>query len=128
MDTLASYVHVIHPDGNVQELVPGQPVPDWAVPLVTNPKAWIGGEVPESAAAPPPVIAPPPPQTATLVVAAADTTADPVAVKAPPRGGAGSGRDAWSAYAMVNGQSAAADLGTREEIIAALEAAGVPVE
>jgi hypothetical protein len=45
----------------------------------------------------------------------------------PPRAGAGSGRDAWADYARANEFDVAGDA-KREDIIDALEAAGIPVE
>jgi hypothetical protein len=44
----------------------------------------------------------------------------------PPRAGAGSGKDAWRDYAAANGVQVADDA-TRDDIIAACEAAGVTV-
>jgi hypothetical protein len=45
----------------------------------------------------------------------------------PPRSGIGSGRDAWAAYARAH-EFDIADGARREDIIAALEAAGIPTE
>lgn len=45
----------------------------------------------------------------------------------PPRAGKGSGKEAWAAYAEANGVEVDADA-SRDDIIAACEAAGVPVE
>lgn len=45
----------------------------------------------------------------------------------PPRAGAGSGKDAWKDYAAANGVDVSDDA-TRDEIIAAVESAGVPVD
>jgi hypothetical protein len=45
----------------------------------------------------------------------------------PPRGGAGSGADAWSAYAERKGVEVP-EGATRDAIIAALDEAGVPTE
>ena len=45
----------------------------------------------------------------------------------PPKGGPGSGRDAWAAYAGQHDVDVPADA-TREDIVAALEAADVPTE
>lgn len=49
----------------------------------------------------------------------------PAQLEAPPRGGAGSGVEAWAAYAAAAAVPVDADA-TREDIIAALDAAGVP--
>jgi len=70
---------------------------------VSNPAAWEDGLVPDLA------------EPATDVA--------PV----PPKGGPGSAKDAWAAYAASKGVEVGADT-TREDIIAALEAAGVPTE
>lgn len=117
MNALASYVHVTGPDGVVVALAPGAPVPGWAVPLITNPKAWVGGVVPEVQAEP-------------VVPAVPVATSAPAVdeVKVPPRRGAGSGRDAWAAYAADKGVEVTADLKNRDDIIAACELAGIPVE
>lgn len=45
----------------------------------------------------------------------------------PPKGGAGSGKDAWAAYAASRGVEVDEDA-TRDDIVAALESAGVPTE
>lgn len=56
--------------------------------------------------------------------AAVDEAEDDVPV--PPQGGAGSGREVWARYADSKGVEYDDDA-TRDEIIAACEAAGVPV-
>jgi hypothetical protein len=45
----------------------------------------------------------------------------------PPRAGRGSGKEAWAAYAAEH-EVEVADGASRDDIIAACEAAGVPVE
>lgn len=45
----------------------------------------------------------------------------------PPKSGAGSGRDAWAEYATARGV-AVPDGAGRDDIVAALDAAGVPTE
>jgi hypothetical protein len=37
---LAGFVHVLSPDAGVVALGPDSAVPEWAVPLITNDKAW----------------------------------------------------------------------------------------
>lgn len=49
------------------------------------------------------------------------------AVAAPPRAGAGSSKDKWVTYAEANGVEVPADA-TRDDVIVAVEAAGVPTE
>jgi hypothetical protein len=45
----------------------------------------------------------------------------------PPKGGAGSGRDAWAQYAAQHDVQVEEDA-TRDDIVEALEAAGIPTE
>lgn len=49
------------------------------------------------------------------------------ASEVPPQSGRGSGKDAWAAYAEAHGVTVDEDA-TRDQIIADLEAAGVPTE
>jgi len=125
---LRTYVHLAIPDadgkptGMTESFGPGDTVPDWAVPLITNPKAW---EVAPTAATAP----------ARQVRAESTATPGPAPTppdisrtdgpKVPPRGGAGSGRDAWAAYAAAHGAEIN-DAATREDIIAALDEQGIP--
>lgn len=120
MENLIAHVHVRDPEGGPRVLAPGDKVPDWALEQITNPKAWEGGRVP--AARPAPEAKPNSQQPD------GTTPPAPAAVKPPPRGGAGSGRDPWAAYARAAGHDSIAELATRDEILAALQAAGVPVE
>lgn len=46
----------------------------------------------------------------------------------PPRGGPGSGRDVWVKYAEANGVEVTDDMRSRDDVIAAVELAGVPAE
>ena len=55
-----------------------------------------------------------------------ETDEDEDDVVVPPQGGPGSGKDAWAAYAASQGVEVE-DGATRDEIIAACEAADVPV-
>lgn len=71
--------------------------------LITNPQAWDGGAAPSKAKTTPP-----------------DGTL-------PPKSGAGSGKDAWAAYAAAKGVTVAGEA-SRDDIIAACAAAGVPTE
>lgn len=92
---LTSYVHL--PDGRV--FGPDDQVPAEAAALITNPAAWEGGVPP----------APSHPRGA-----------QPDSL--PPRGGAGSGTDAWLAYAAAHRIEVPGDA-TRDQVIAAVEAA-----
>jgi hypothetical protein len=89
---LAVYVHVHGPDGS-RAFGPDDEVPaEWAK-LINNPAVW--AEAPESEEEP---------------------------NEAPPRSGAGSGLEAWRAYAESLGIEIGEDA-TRDEIIAAVDAA-----
>lgn len=92
---LAGFVHV---DGVVYG--PGDSVPADVARRITNPKAWEGGV---------------PPSLDDEATAGAD-------VAEPPRSGAGSGRDAWAAYAAARGLEVSPDAG-RDEIVAAVDKA-----
>jgi len=127
MRTLKNFVHVEDPEGKRVVLAPGVPVPDWAVPLITNPAAWAPDtEVPEA-------------EADTSGTDDTGFTPDPGGAgdtgggkfelpKPPPRSGSGSGRDAWAAYATEHGVDVTEDLKTRDDIIAACELAGIPVK
>lgn len=101
MPKLVAHVHTVSPAGEVVVLKPDDELPEWAVSAVRNPKAWEGGAAPEL------------------------PEAQPAGV--PPKTGAGSGVDAWKAYAASKGVDVAA-LDKREDIVAALEKAGIPTE
>lgn len=126
MSRLKTYVHVTEvdadgkPTGRAQWFGPEHDVPEWAMPYIDNPKVWAADE-PDitSAKATPavrPAVAPPAPALAV------DAT------KPPPRGGAGSGRAEWAAYATAKGVDVTEDLKSRDDIIAAIELAGIPIE
>lgn len=113
---LNTYVHVVEPGGEGRSATfgPADDLPDWAVEAITNPDVW-DGPAPEA----PPV--------------KSESQADPkpnensAAGSPPPKGGAGSGAQAWREYAASKGVVVADDA-TREDIIAALTEAGVPTE
>lgn len=96
MAALIENVHVFDIDGVVHVFGPGDEVPTWAAKLITNPAAW--DEMPEL---------------------------PDEEIEIPARGGAGSGAGAWAAYAKAKGFDVPADA-SREEIIEALEAEGIP--
>lgn len=109
MPVLAAHVTVFNRKGIMVAFAPGDEPPPWAAKLITNPKAW---------ATPP----------------AEDTDAsNPSPVSdggggAPPAlAGPDSGRDRWADYARSCGVFAGDD-DKRDEIVAALRRAGVPVE
>lgn len=109
MAKLAGTVHVIDSDNQAHVFGPGDAVPGWAVPLITNPKAWEDGEQP------------------TPTASEDEAPAAPAGPTPPPRKGKGSSIEAWRAYAAEVGYESDDDA-TRDEIIATLEADGVPVE
>lgn len=108
MSKLITTVHVRDADGVVSVFGPGDTIPAWAAKQITNPKAWD-----------------------TAPNAAADDlsggAAGAVEVPVPAKGGKGSGLPKWQAYAKFKGYEFDDDA-TREDIIAALEADGVPTE
>lgn len=97
---LRTHVHVIDDQGQRHVFAPGIEVPDWAAAKITNPKAW--AEAPE----------------------APGTDGGGQSNSEPPRSGKGSGRDAWSMFAAERDVQVP-EGASREEIIAACEAAGV---
>jgi hypothetical protein len=100
MARLATHVHVQDDQGQNHVFGPGDDVPDWAAKAITNPNAWAdkpAKQEPNGGQAP---------------------------AGEPPRGGAGSGRDAWAAYAAEKGVTVPDDA-SRDDIIAALVEAGV---
>ncbi len=139
MARLNNFVHIKHPEtGQAHVFGPADPVPAWAQAAITNPKAWaIAPEQPAPAAAK----APSAPTTAKPAVKPVEAAASAVAVndvaandgggddsakpKPPPKSGAGSGKEAWSAYATSLGAEVKPEA-TREDIIAAIEQAGFP--
>lgn len=96
---LAYSVVVNDADGNPVTITPNEDVPDWAVDQIHDHCYADDG-----------------------AAATGEGDGGP-----PPKAGRGSGKDAWSAYAdsvevTVDGEA------TRDDIIAAIEAAGHPVE
>lgn len=83
-------------------ILPGDEIPAWALKDITNPYV-LGDQAVEADAAP----------------------GDPGGP--PPKAGKGSGEDKWRAYAEEH-EVDVTDLKSRDEIIARLEEAGIPVE
>jgi hypothetical protein len=100
MGTLRSYVHVFDDAGQAHVFGPGDDVPDWAAERITNPRAW------ET-----------PPEGRSVETVAVNLGG------APPRSGAGSNRDAWLKHAVAIGVLAADSTASRDDIIAAVDAA-----
>jgi hypothetical protein len=104
---LAAAVHVADEHGAMHVFSPNdkEPVPDWAREKITNPKAWTSAEDTDTAGG-----------------------FEGPAGGPPPKSGKGSGRDAWAAYAEASGVEVTDDMKSKEDIVAALDQAGVPTE
>lgn len=114
---LNTYVHV-HVDGISTVYGPEDKIPGAVAALITNPHVWEGAEEEQEV------------EEATAPAATEESAEEsdaPDAGKIPPKSGRGSGLPAWRDYADKNGFETDDDV-TREEIIAALEAAGIPTE
>jgi hypothetical protein len=115
--TLATAVHLTDESGIVHSFLPGQTPPKWARPLITNPKAWSvddADEVPDG----------------TVVDETPDTAPDEsihgeAGDSEVPKKNASTAD--WRAYADKHGFETDDDI-KRDEIIAALTAAGIPTE
>lgn len=141
MASLNTHIHVTDDSGRAHVFAPGDDVPPWACAKITAPGVWAvpPGDEPgpsdeeiaraEEAAA----------REAEAAAAAADRTpsGDPgtgdatrtpqdAMVPVPPKGGPGSGRPAWAEYAAANGIVVTDEMRSRDDIIAALDLAGVP--
>ena len=132
MARLSGNVAVRHPDGGeIRVFGPKDTVPEWAARQITNESAWSDGKAPYSDESPP---GPTPDDLADVTRERDAALAELAAFKAgsgpsgvPPKGGPGSGKDAWVAYAAEHDVEVPADA-TREDIVAALDAADVPTE
>lgn len=104
-NNLVSYVHVIHPDqGDYVAFGPDdEEVPDWALKQM-GAHCFVDGAHPLEQASP---------------VRAEGTP--------PPKSGAGATKDAWAEYAIEKDVEVPSDA-NRDQIIAALAEAGVPVD
>ncbi|MCX4470458.1 hypothetical protein OOK41_09080 [Micromonospora sp. NBC_01655] len=110
MATLTANTLVTHPEtGEVVLLAVGGIVPEWAA-------GRVGAHLLDGGS-PRPVSAP-----ASAPAGSGSSEGDP-----PPKGGAGSGAQAWREYAAANNVEVAADA-SREDVVAALDAAGVRTE
>lgn len=67
------------------------------------------------------------PVDTTAAVLEVEVASGSPAVSVPPRGGAGSGRDAWADYASAHNVDVADDA-SRDDIINALDEVGIPTE
>lgn len=100
-------VHLNDDSGALRSFLPGQEVPDWAAKQLGPHCFATGPDAPPLDEAPP---------------AEGDGPTGP-----PPRSGRGSGEGQWRQYAQDHGVDVTLVEG-RDDIIAACEAAGVPVE
>ncbi|MDN4174729.1 hypothetical protein QWY28_17340 [Nocardioides sp. SOB77] len=100
--SLAYRIWVAKDDGELVEFQAGDTLPAWAAKKVDNPGAFVDDGT------------------------SADQTEDETGAP-PPRSGRGSGVDAWRAYAAAHDVDVDDDA-TREDVIDALDAAGVPTE
>jgi hypothetical protein len=107
MAKLTTTVHVHDDDGRTTVLGPGDTVPDWAVEKITNPDVWDE---------------PPTGEPDRKEDGGTSRNDGP-----PPMSGAGSGREAWAAYAAAH-DVAVPDDAKRDDIVAAVQAAGVETE
>jgi hypothetical protein len=105
----------VHVDGVAYG--PGKDIPAEVAAQITNPDVWDGD---------PPTPVETPAETPVETPAANDGKPAEDSSGIPPKGGAGSGKDAWLVYA--EGKVEVPEGATRDEIVAALEAAGIPTE
>lgn len=110
MKRLAAWVHVPDETGETHVFGPDDVVPAWAAEKITNPKAWAADDV----VVPVAEVAPP--------AAATGTPAHSAPLEPPPKGGPGSGHEAWAKYAEQLGVDIP-EGANRDDIIAAVEAA-----
>lgn len=100
-------VHCYHSNGETHVFGPGDTPPKWAADQIKNPDAWDGGHHEDTDGGDGP-----------------DGGGEHE--QPPPKGGPGSTLEAWQSYALRFEQVEIDDDMTREQIIAALDAAGVP--
>lgn len=93
MRRLAAWVHVPDENGATHAFGPDDVVPEWAAVKITNPKAW-AKTVDDVVVVESPV--------SLVVVSSPPVSPVPVSggLERPPASGAGSGVEAWSAYAV----------------------------
>jgi hypothetical protein len=144
---LNSYVYVEDKDGISRGFGPGDDVPSWAAKQITNPDVWVDEADDEPVERDRPDVLAERFRgfgaKDSMVAAVADLDDDDVEALAaldddqlretiemsraggddpPPKGGAGSGIEEWTAYATAHGIDVPADA-TRDDIITAVEAA-----
>lgn len=138
-----NFVHVMHPELGAKCLPPGE-VPEWAEPLITNPKLIVSGSVAVRQEAPLVVTDPKASgseESEDPALTAAESEGLPPAgdesdetkdadadeVPIPPKGGRGGSAAKWAEYAASKGFEIDDDA-TASDIREALEAEGIPTE
>lgn len=116
--TLATAVHLTDESGIVHSFLPGATPPKWARKLITNPKAWAASDEPDTDEVDEA------PETPETPADAPEQPETPAEVEIPKKNAS---TDAWRAYADAKGFETDDDI-KRDEIIAALQADGIPVE
>lgn len=109
--TLATAVHITDESGIVHSFLPGTKPPKWAREKITNPKAWAEESSDETVEEP----------------AEQPDAGEEPSGSIPPKSGRGSSAEAWRAYAESNDFDVDDDV-SRDDIIAALAANGIPTE
>ncbi|RAO26478.1 hypothetical protein PSN13_06506 [Micromonospora saelicesensis] len=137
MAKLTANTHVRHPEtGELAFLVAGGDVPEWAAPLVGDHLIEGGSARSRKPSAPKAPAEDPAVELARLEARVAELKATPKSEPVtpverqdgpPPKGGAGSGAPSWREYAARNNVEVASDA-SREDVVAALDAAGVRTE
>lgn len=110
---LATFVHLVDPGGRLCSFGPGDVLPDWAVPLVTNRACFAADSKAAGYAAPSPT----PVGAVSVEPADAELDTDVDEVAEPPRHGRGSSAAAWRGYLDHIGINYP-DGASREELIA----------
>ncbi|TDD54583.1 hypothetical protein E1286_05175 [Nonomuraea terrae] len=114
MARLTTTVYVVDPDGRQRPFGPGVDLPEWAVTQISNPDVW-DGDLPEHLNA----------SDEKDEDQGPDNGQQPEPeLQEPPRGGSGSGKEAWAAYAAARGVEVDADA-SRDDIIDLLAERGL---
>lgn len=119
---LATFV-TVHRDGESTTFGPGEKLPKWAREQITNPNVWAEddeGKAGEDGGG-------------NSADAGGDGGGEESPLQVPPKAGAGSGADAWRAYAVEAAKRAGLnieldDAASRGDIIAALDDAKIATE
>lgn len=117
MRRLKTHVHITDEHGAPHVFGPDDDVPGWAAKKIRNPHVWAddGGREQQAAA------------TRTGEQTGGETGEQTGGTDVPPMSGRGSGREAWAVYAAAHDVDVP-EGATREDIVQALEGAGVPTQ